>query len=444
MRLEALQALLDVSDGGAALHALVARLYPLCRSATGDGVRETLAILSEMVPLQIHEVPTGTPVLDWAVPEEWNVRDAYVKNSRGERVIDFQRSNLHVVGYSVPVSQKMSLRELKCKLHTLPAHPDWIPYRTNYFRHDWGFCLTEHQLQSLEEDTYEVLIDSTLKAGSLTYGELVLPGLESAEVLLSAHVCHPSLCNDNLSGISVAAFLARYLARRAQEGRPTRYTYRFLFAPATIGAITWLGRNEANLSRIRHGLVLTLLGDSGALTYKRSRRGDALIDRAAAHALAHVPGGSIRDFIPYGYDERQFCSPGFDLPVGCLMRTPHGEFDEYHTSADDLNFVKPHSLLDSLEKCLRILDILERDATYTNTSPKGEPQLGRRGLYRAFADRQGDDSPEMAILWVLNQSDGTRSLLDIATRSGIEFGQLADVALVLEEQGLLIEAEDGG
>jgi aminopeptidase-like protein len=438
MRFDDLSSLLELSDPGAALHELIRRLYPLCRSMTGNGVRETLDLLAELIPLERHEVPSGTRVLDWTVPKEWNIEDAYVKNSRGERVIDFRKSNLHVVGYSLPVHQRLSKKELVARLHALPARPDLVPYRNLYYREDWGFCLSQRELDALPDDTYEVCIDSTLADGNLTYGELLVPGELTDEVLLSAHVCHPSLCNDNLSGIAVATLLARYLGALAANGRRPRYSYRFLFAPATIGAITWLARNEARLGRIRHGLVLTLLGDAGSMTYKRSRRGNADIDRAVALALAEAGGPhEIRDFIPYGYDERQYCSPGFDLPVGCLMRTPHAEFPEYHTSGDNLEFVKPRSLQDSVERCLAVLEILENDGTYLNLNPKGEPQLGRRGIFRAFAERQIDGNRELAMLWILNQSDGTKSLVDIALRSGEKFRLLSDTAALLAEHGLL-------
>ncbi len=444
MRLAELTELLEIDDLGEHFRATLARLYPICRSITGDGVRETLSILRESIPLEVREVPSGTPVLDWTIPKEWNIRDAYVKNARGERVIDFKKSNLHVVGYSVPVSRHMSLAELRPKLHSLPERPSWIPFRSSFYRDDWGFCLEHERLQALPEGEYEVVIDSTLSDGNLSYGELLVPGATDEEVLLSAHVCHPSLCNDNLTGISVATLFARYLAALARAGKPSRYSYRFLFAPVTVGAITWLSRNEHRLARIKHGLVLTLLGDPGQTHFKRSRRGNAAIDRAAQHVLEHSGAPYvIEDFLPYGYDERQFCSPGFDLPVGCLMRTPYQRFPEYHTSADNLDFVRPEKLVDSLAKCLAIFNVLEHDKRYLNLSPKAEPQLGRRGIYRALSDRTGDDGAnEMAMLWVLNQSDGQHSLLDIAQRSKLRFDQIKSAADLLQSNGLLaLQAE---
>jgi aminopeptidase-like protein len=427
-----LRARLAVEDIGQTLHTLIERLFPICRSITGDGVRETLTILAERLPLEIHEVPSGTPVLDWTVPPEWNIRAAYLDDPSGHRVVDFADSNLHVVGYSAPVRATMSLTELRPHLHSLPDRPNLIPFRTSFYREDWGFCLTDEALQALPDGDYEVCIDSSLTEGSLSYGELVVPGQTDAEILVSSHVCHPSLCNDNLSGIAIATLLAESLL-----GSSPRHTYRFVFAPVTIGAITWLARNEQTIPRIVHGLVLTLLGDAGDLTYKRSRRGDATIDRAVEHVLRTSGAAySIENFSPYGYDERQYCSPGFDLPVGCLMRTPYARFPEYHTSGDDLAFVQPAQLEASLATCLAIVDVLERDGRFVNLSPKGEPQLGRRGIYRALADRT-DDGLEMAMLWVLNLSDGHHSLLDIADRADLPFTKVRRAADILVAHDLL-------
>lgn len=416
---------------GAEMHALIRDLYPICRSITGDGLRATLRRLAEVVPITLTEVPTGTRVLDWTVPKEWNIRDAWIADSAGRRVVDFRASNLHVVNYSVPVRARMSLASLRSRLHTLPAQPDLIPYRTAYYAEDWGFCLAQSALDQLSEGEYEVCIDSTLADGSLTYGEYVAPGSTTDEILISVHSCHPSLANDNLSGMAVATLLARLLSRE-----PRRHTLRFLFIPGTIGSITWLAMHEANVECIRHGLVLSCLGDPGHSTYKRSRRGNALVDRAASHVLKQAGQHTVLDFVPYGYDERQYCSPGFNLPVGCLTRTPNGRFPEYHTSADNLDFVTAEALEDSLAKALAIVEILEHDVAYVNLNPKGEPQLGRRGLYR----NTGGTSPagfEMALLWVLNFSDGQHSILDIAERAALPFSTIHGAADVLRDAGLL-------
>jgi aminopeptidase-like protein len=419
------------------MHQLVERLYPLCRSITGDGVRRTLEIVGELIPLDVHEVPTGTEVLDWNVPKEWNIRDAYVKDPSGAKVIDFKQSNLHVVGYSVPVSATMTLEELRGHLHTLPDQPGLIPYRTSYYAEDWGFCLRHETLESLRDGLYEVVIDSTLEDGHLTYAEHVVPGRTEEEVLVSCHVCHPSLANDNLAGIAVATQLARRLARRLAGSSP-RYTYRFVFAPGTIGSITWLARNRDAVERVKHGLVLACAGDSGALTYKRSRRGDAGIDRAVAHVLRGRPHRTL-DFSPYGYDERQYCSPGFNLPVGSLTRSTYAGYPEYHTSGDNPSFVLPESLEDTLETCWEVTRVLEGDRRLENLSPYGEPQLGRRGLYGALGGRSDTKQAQMAMLWVLNLSDGDHSLLDIAERAGLPFQAVAEAAQSLEDAGLVRE-----
>jgi aminopeptidase-like protein len=425
---------IDREQIGRDAHRLITELYPICRSITGDGVRETLRRVSERIPVEVVEVPTGTPVLDWTVPREWNIRDAYVADASGRRIIDFRASNLHVLNYSVPVSQRMTLAELRPHLHTLPEQPDRIPYRTSYYNDAWGFCLQHERLAELRDDEeYEVVIDSSLQPGHLSYGELVLPGSGAAEVLVSCHLCHPSLCNDNLSGIAVATLLAQALS-----AAPRRHTFRFVFVPGTIGSISWLAANEDAVGRIASGLVLTGVGDPGSPTYKQSRRGNAAIDRAMAHVLAtRRPDHAVVPFSPWGYDERQYCSPGFDLPVGCLMRTPHGTYPEYHTSGDDPGFVTPDALAETYELCLAAFDVLERDATYRNLSPKGEPQLGRRGLYGALGGSADKRSDELAMLWVLNQSDGEHTLLSIAERSGLPFATVAKAAALLEDHGLL-------
>jgi aminopeptidase-like protein len=386
-----------------------------------------MEILRRYIPLRIQEVASGTRAFDWVVPKEWNIRDAYIKNSKGEKVIDFQKSNLHVLNYSTPVKRIISLKELKGHLFTLPDHPEWIPYRTSYYKENWGFCLSHNRLLALEDGEYEVSIDSTLENGSLTYGELYLKGEEAEEVLISCHACHPSLANDNLSGVSLATMLARNLGTI-----PHRFSYRFLFIPGTIGAITWLYLNELSVDRIKHGLVITGVGDAGKLTYKKSRRGDAEIDRAACHVLRHSGQAyEIIDFHPYGYDERQYCSPGFNLPVGCLSRTQYGKYPEYHTSADNLDFVRSQFLGESLRAALSILETLEENCVYLNLNPKCEPQLGKRGLYNSI----GVD--EMAMLWVMNLSDGRHTLLDVAERSDVKFGALCAAGHTLYEHELL-------
>ena len=416
-------------EAGQDIHRLISELYPICRSITGDGLRQTMDILKRYIPLVTYEVPSGKRVFDWIIPREWNIRDAYVRNSRGERVIDFRKSNLHVLNYSIPIRKTLPLAELKDHLYSLPDYPYWIPYRTSYYQENWGFCLSHDQLMGLEEGDYEVVIDSTLENGHLTYGEYYLSGEQTEEILISCHACHPSLCNDNLSGVGLVTFLARLLSSVRR-----RYSYRFLFLPGTIGAITWLCLNEGQTSNIRHGLIITGVGDPGKITYKKSRLGNEEIDRAADHVLRHSEEDcNIIDFSPYGYDERQYCSPGFNLPVGRLSRTPGGEYPEYHTSADNLEFVQSKFLGDSFEKTLAIIDILESNRNYLNLNAKCEPQLSKRGL--DFESR----ASTLAMQWVLNFSDGRHSLLDIAERSNLRFDLIVNAAEKLLGKGLLRE-----
>lgn len=429
------------ADAGAEMMALIERLFPICRSITGNGVRETLGILQRHAPLVVHEVPSGTPALDWTVPDEWTIREAYIAAPDGRRVVDFRRNNLHVVQYSRPVDATMSLAELRPHLHTLPDKPDWVPYRTSYYADTWGFCLSQRVLEGMGDGPYRVVVDAELKPGSLTYGELLIPGETEETVLFSSHICHPSLANDNLAGIAVAVMLARHIQSLPQR----RKSYRFIFAPATIGALTWLSRNEDAAERITHGVVLSCLGDPGPMTYKQSRRGDAAIDRIAAYVLAHATEGArIRPFIPYGYDERQYCSPGFNLPVGSLLRTPNGEYPEYHTSADNLSLMKAESLMQSLAVVQEIVATIEGDCVYLNRSPKGEPQLGRRGLYGSMGGGSSPKFDSMAMLWVLNSSDGDHSLLDIAERSGTPFSAIRAAADALIAADLLEPARPRG
>jgi len=425
----------DAASTGEAMHRLVAELYPICRSITGEGFRETLRALRRFVDIGIREVPTGTKAFDWTVPKEWNIRDAWIKDASGRRVVDFRDSSLHIMSYSTPVHATMTLAELKEHLHTIPEKPDLIPYRTSYYRENWGFCLSQNALAGLADGLYEVCIDSTLADGSLTYGEYYLPGEMPDEVLVSCHACHPSMCNDNLSGVVLATFAAKLLT-----GAARRYSYRFLFIPGAIGSITWLSLNEEKAAGIKHGLVAACVGDGGPMTYKKSRRGDAEIDRAVLHVLKHRGAPyAVREFSPYGYDERQYCSPGFNLPVGSLTRTPHGAFPEYHTSADNLEFVRGPFLADALGAYLDVFHVLEANRRYRSLNPMCEPQLGRRGLYSAIGGRTDSPAQEMALLWVLNQADGEHTLLDIAERAGLPFDAIDGAARLLRAHELIEE-----
>jgi aminopeptidase-like protein len=419
---------------GRDLYALASDLFPINRSLTGDGVRQTLARIAREIPLSIHEVATGTPVLDWEVPREWSVRSARIEDIDGRILVDFSACNLHLVGYSGPVDRIVSRDELSAHIHTLPEQPGLIPYRTGYYAESWGFCLAHAQWESMQDRIYRVVIDSTLEAGSLTYGELYIPGEVDDEVLISAHCCHPSLANDNLSGIVVAAALATYVRSRSRH-----LSYRFVFAPATIGAITWLATHDDRASLIKHGLILTCVGDPGAFNYKQSRRADAEIDRAVRHVLERSGKAfNILPFSPTGYDERQYCSPGYDLPVGCFMRSPNGTFPEYHTSADDLSLITPGALAESCDMLRVIIDLLDENRVYVRTDGRGEPQLGRRGLYRAISGQK--DIPQAALLWVLSLADGRHSLLDMAERSRLPFEQIRGAADLARNADLITEA----
>jgi len=415
---------------GREMHDLMQELFPLNRSLTGEGVRATLAAIARTLPLELVETPTGTEIFDWTVPREWNVREAWIETPDGRRIADFSRSNLHLLGYSVPVDATLPLAELREHLFTHPDDPDLVPYRTAYWAERWGFCLARRELDALPDGDYRVHVDATLEPGSLVYGELRLEGESEEEFLLSTYVCHPSLANDNLSGVVVLAALGEAL-----RGRTLRYTYRLLWSPGTVGPLCWLARNRDRLHLVRNGLVVSCVGDPGGFTYKRSRRGDAEVDAAAAHVLATSGAPhSLRPWSPLGGDERQFCSPGFDLPVGAFSRSPADAFPEYHSSADDLELVRPEALEQSLATLLEIVGAVERNAAYRNLSPYGEPQLGRRGLYRSVG---GGSSAEEALLWVLSLSDGGHTLLDVAARSGLPFAAVADAADRLEAAGLL-------
>jgi aminopeptidase-like protein len=423
--------LVRASDvAGSNTHERMSEMFPICRSITGDGLRETLRLVARDVPLEIVETPTGTQVLDWTVPDEWNIRRAWIEGPDGRRVVDFADSNLHVLNYSAPVDAVVSLDELREHVFTHPVDPDLVPYRTSYYVRRWGFCMSASQLDALVPGEYRVFVDSTLAPGAVSYGEAVVPGATSEEVLLTTYACHPSLANDNLSGVALLAELGIALAAQPS----LRYTYRLLWAPGTIGAISWLARNRDTVDRVRHGLVLSCLGDPGPFTYKRSRRGDTEIDQVASHVLGSDPRNRVLDWFPYGGDERQFCSPGFDLPVGAFSRTPADRFPEYHSSADDLAFVRPELLGESFSALVDVIDVLESNGTFRNLSPYGEPQLGRRGLYRGLG---GGSSEEMALLWVLSLSDGTNTLLDVAERAGIPFADIHAAAERLEERDLL-------
>ena len=415
------------------LRALMERLFPIARSITGDGVRETLAVLNEHIAIDVFEVPTGTTVLDWTVPDEWNIREAWIKAPDGSKVVDFADSNLHVVGYSTPIHAEMSLTALQPHLHSLPDRPTFVPFVASYFDEAWGFCLAHEQREDLDDGTYEIYIDSTLASGSLTYGEHVIAGETDREIIVSAHVDHPSLANENVSGLATSVAIAQ---RMAALGTP-HHTIRFIFAPATVGAITWLALNQDRVTRIAGGLTLTSLGDDAPLRYKKTQSADTTIDRVAARVLGEAGvAHEFLDFYPFGYDERQYNSPGFRLPVGSFMRAIHGRTPEYHTSGDNLDLVDDNQIAQAIEVIVEVLAKMDATRSYVNRAPHGEPQLGRRGIYDAVGGKNIPDF-QLAMLWVLNQSDGSHDLVSIASVSGLPIETVTAAADVLLEHDLI-------
>lgn len=410
-------------------------LYPICRSITGDGVRQTLEYLkaNAMPDMDIVEVPSGTPAFDWTVPDEWNIRDAYILDSSGCKVVDFRQSNLHVVGYSEPVDRLLDLKELQEHLHSLPQQPTAIPYVTSYYRRTWGFCLTDHDRQRLRPGKYRAVIDSTLAPGCLSYGELVLPGQETAEILLSTYMCHPSMANNELSGPVVAAALARWLT----SVLPRRYTYRIVFAPETIGSLVYLSRHlSAMKQNTIAGFVLTCVGDERAWSFVPSRLGGTLADRVALHCLEHyAPQFRSFSFLERGADERQYCSARIDLPVVSMMRSKATTYPEYHTSLDDLTVISPRGLQESFCMLSRIVVALERNERYRATC-YGEPQMGRRGLYPLFSTKESLAAVRV-MMHLLAYADGDHDLLQIAARLGLPVDSLYEPLEVLKKAELV-------
>ena len=418
--------------------SLMKELFPICRSITGAGLRETLDILGRSMALERHRVPSGTKCLDWIVPREWEIRDAYVKDGAGRRVIDFRESNLHVISYSRPVRERMTLAELRPHLHSLPDQPDAIPYMTTFYADVWGFCLSDRDLRKLVDGEYEVCIDSTLVDGHLDYATAELGSGEAGDILITSYMCHPSMANNELSGPILLAAL--YGALRSLPH--LRHRYRFLLAPETIGAVAFLSRDgEALKETLLAGYVLTCAGDDGPYTYKRSRRGETLADRAALHTLRHnVPVDRLRTerFTPIGSDERQFCSPGFDLPMGSFSRSIYGSYPEYHTSLDDMTFVSAAGMGSSLGALVRIAQTLELNATFVRSDPRGEPQLSRRGLYGNRDESQKVDTEVRHSLFLLNYADGAHDLIDVAEELGEPVASLVPALQALLDAGLLV------
>ena len=421
------------------MYELCERLFPICRSITGDGVRKTLQMLVEVYgnEINIHEVPTGTKVFDWTVPKEWNIKEAYIENSKGQRVIDFKNNNLHVVGYSLPVDKFVDLQELKSVVYTQPDQPDAIPYVTSYYKECYGFCMSQNQLDKLPEDTYHIVIDSELKEGSLTYGEIIIPGDTEEEVFLSTYICHPSMANNELSGPVVATFLAKWLNLLVQR----RYTYRIIFIPETIGAITYLSKNLQYLKEhVIAGFNLSCVGDNRTFSYVESRYGDTLADKAAKNVLSfYYPDYKTYSFLKRGSDERQYNAPGVDLPVCAICRSKYGEYPEYHTSKDNLELISPEGLLGAYEVYQQCILSLENNYSY-KINVLCEPQLGKRGLYPTTSQKGTYDAVKVMIDFIA-YADGSNDLIDISNIIGVPVNELLTVIEKLEKVDLLTRCD---
>ena len=418
---------------GRKLYELAKRLFPINRSITGDGVRRTLAILQEIYEdLFVHEVPTGTKVFDWTVPREWNVREAYIECPDGSRIADFHENNLHLVGYSVPVDETMPLETLQDHLYSLPERPSAIPYVTSYYKERFGFCLAHREREKLKEGNYRVYVESELKDGSLTYGEIVIPGEIDDEIFISSYICHPSMANDELSGPCIAVYLAKWLA-----DKPRRYTYRIIFIPETIGSITYLSQNLPHLKKhVIAGFNMSCLGDPGHFSYIPSRYGGTLADRAAQTVLKDFdPEYITYSFLQRGSDERQYCAPGVDLPLCCITRTKFGEYPEYHTSADDMKLITPEALGGSLELFKTLVQSLESNRTY-RVNCLCEPQLSSRGLYPTTSEHNTIQKVS-ALMDFITYCDGTNDLFKISGITGTPVSYLAELAEKLVQAGLL-------
>jgi len=414
------------------MYDLLKKLFPICRSITGEGVRETLKIIKEYIPIKIHEVPSGKKVFDWTVPKEWNIKDAYVKDDKGNKIIDFKENNLHVVGYSTPIDKKIDLSELEKHLHSLPEQPDAIPYVTSYYKERWGFCIQHSKREKLKKGKYHVFIDSELKDGSLSYGEIIIPGKSEKEIFLSANICHPSLANNELSGPVVATFLTKWI-----QSKPRKYTYRIVFIPETIGSITYLSKNLNLMKKnVIAGFNITCIGDDRLYSYLPSKKGDTLSDRAALNVLNFKhPGFMKYSYLDRGSDERQYNSPGVDLPVTSIMRSKYGEYPEYHTSLDNLDFVSPEGLYGGYDILKECINLIENNSKY-KIKCLCEPQLGKRGLYPTLSTKSSGKQVRDMMNFIA-YADGTRDLIEISDTINVPVWELYEIIEKLKKVDLL-------
>lgn len=418
------------AENGKSMYALADRMFPICRSITGNGFRESLEMIREEVPeIQVYEVPTGTAVFDWTVPKEWNIRGGGIYRLNGDKVIDFKDSNLHIVGYSLPIDKVVSREELLEHVYTMPDQPDWIPYVTSYYKERWGFCMTENQKQTLTDEEYHVVIDSTLEDGSLTYGELIVPGQTDDEILFSSYLCHPSMANDDLSGPVVLTELMKYVLQMKDR----RYTYRFVINPETIGAITYISRNlDALLKHVKAGFVLSCVGDDRTYSYLATKYGDTLTDRVMQNVLKfHFPEYKKYSFLDRGSDERQYGSAGVNLPVCGFCRSLYTKYPEYHTSADNMDLISPEGLQGAYDVMVKVIMALENNYHYTMTC-QCEPQLGKRGLYPTISYRGSHDSVNV-IRDFTAYADGSHDLIDISNIINVPIDILIDIKNKLAE-----------
>lgn len=430
----------DLKIIGQSMYSLCVELFPICRSITGNGVRKTLSILNSVIggEIVVREVPSGTQVFDWSVPKEWNIRNAWIKDSKGNKILDFKDNNLHVVGYSLPVNKKVNLEELKTIIYTQPEQPDAIPYVTSYYKERYGFCMTQNQKNNLKEDNYHIFIDSELKDGSLTYGEIIIPGDSNKEVFLSTYVCHPSMANNELSGPAVAIYLAKWLKSLPKR----KYTYRIIFIPETIGSITYLSKNLKYLKEnVIAGFNISCVGDNRTFSYVASRYGNTLADKVAKNVLHfYYPEYKEYSFLKRGSDERQYNAPGVDLPVCAICRSKYGEYPEYHTSKDNLDFISPEGLAGAFEVYKQCITVLENNYKY-KINVLCEPQLGKRGLYPTISQKGSYDAIK-AMTDFIAYADGNNDLIDISNIIGVSVKNLTSIIEKLKINELIEEVSE--